>query len=229
MSELEEILAQIQDHLVPILDSYEQAIYRYIFRYTYLIGEKQMLYSTRTAEIGLGTGDNTKPASTKTRSKKLRSLETKGAVRIIERSNKGILVELVLPNDIDGLIKREYEKTLNMVSLDFYKDRRLLPALLERENYRCFYTGKIITQDNCYLDHVIPESKGGGNSYNNIVATCYDANSMKNDVDVADFTRTLFKEDILSLDEFNELKKKIKSLKKGNLIPNKKTVLKAIS
>ena len=211
MSELEEILAQTQDHLVPILDSYEQAIYRYIFRYTYLIGEKQMLYSTRTAEIGLGTGNNTKSASTKMRSKKLRSLETKGAVRIIERSNKGILVELVLPNDIDGLIKREYEETLNMVSLDFYKDRRLLPALLERENYRCFYTGKIITQDNCYLDHVIPESKGGGNSYNNIVATCYDANSMKNDVDVADFTRTLFKEDILSLDEFNELKRKLRA------------------
>ena len=229
MSEIEKILLQIQDNLVPKLDIYEQAIYRYIFRHTYLVNRKQALFSTRSAEIGFGTGDNSRKPSGRIRSKKLRSLETKGAVKIIERSNKGILVELVLPCDMNCLIEKEEKETLNMASLDFYKDRRLLPALLERENYRCFYTGKKIAEENSYLDHVTPESKGGGNSYSNIVATCYDANSMKKDMDVGDFARFLFKEDILSLKEFNKLKKKIEILQEGNLVPNEEIVSRAIS
>lgn len=229
MNVFKEILIQIQDHLVPTLDSYEQAIYHYVFRHTYLVGKKQMLYITRNAEIGFGTGVNTKTPSMKTRSKKIRSLEAKGAVKIIERSNKGILVELILPQNIAGLIKKEEKETVNVDSLDFYKDRRLLPVLLERENFRCFYIGKKITEENCYLDHVIPQSKGGDNTYRNIVATCYDANSMKNDMDVDDFARVLLKEGILSLDEFNELKKKIENLQKGNLILNEKTLLRSIN
>ena len=229
MNELENILIHIQDHLVPTLDSYEQAIYHYIFRHTYLVGKNQMFYSTRTAEIGFGTGDNAKPPSMKTRSKKIRSLEAKGAVKIIERSNKGILVELILPHKIAGLIKKEEQETINLDSLDFYKDRRLLPTLLEREEFRCFYMGKKITAENCYLDHVVPQSKGGDNTHRNIVATCYDANSMKNDTDVNEFARILFKEDILSLSEFNELKIKIENLQKGNLALNDETVLRAIS
>jgi hypothetical protein len=52
---------------------------------------------------------------------------------------------------------------------------------------------------------------------------------MKNDMDVNDFARVLLKEDLLSLDEFNELKKKIKDLQKGNLVLNKETVLRVIS
>ena len=38
MEKVEEILIEIQDKLVPILDSYEQAIYHYLFRHTYLVG-----------------------------------------------------------------------------------------------------------------------------------------------------------------------------------------------
>ena len=229
MSTLEEMLIQIQDYLVPVLDSYEQAIYHYIFRHTYLIGKQQMLYSTRTAEIGFGTGVNLKPPSMKTRSKKIRSLEAKGAVRIIERSNKGILVEIVLPHEISGLIEKPKRKAIDLDSLDFYKDRRLLSVLLERENYRCFYTGKMITEANCYLDHVIPQSKGGDNSYRNIVASCYDANSMKTDMNVDDFARLLFKKNLLSLDEFNALMRKIEILREGNITFKEETVLQVLS
>lgn len=214
---------------MPKLDSYEQAIYHYIFRHTFLVGEKQTLYSTRSAEIGLGIGDNAKPPSMKTRSKKIRSLEAKGAVKIIERSNKGILVELLLPNEIPGLLVKNKIEHLDLASLDFYKDRRLIKALLERENYRCFYTGKKITEENCFLDHVTPQAKGGSNSYTNIVATCFDANSLKNNLAVGDFARVLFKEEILSLEEFNELKKKIDAVQRGDLVPNERTVAQAIS
>jgi len=111
----------------------------------------------------------------------LRSLEFKGAIKILERSHRGILVEIVLPKGILGLYDSAPKELLDLHSLDFYRDRRLLPAILERENYRCFYTGKKLTEDSCYLDHVIPQSGRGDNSYRNIVAASYDANSMKND------------------------------------------------
>ncbi|MBE0515036.1 HNH endonuclease domain-containing protein [Sulfurimonas sp.] len=89
--------------------------------------------------------------------------------------------------------------------------------------------GKKISEDNCYLDHVIAQAAGGDNSYRNIVAASYDANSMKNDKKVDDFIRELYKNDLLSLSEFNELKQKIVDLQNGKLLPSEHMVQEAIS
>lgn len=228
MEDLKKVLVEIQDYLVPILDTYEQAIYHYIFRHTYLIGLNATLFSNKSAAIGLGAGATGTQPSESSRSKKLKSLELKGAVKILERSHKGMLVAIVLPQDISGLIKLVESIEINIESLDFYKDRRLLPSILEREGYRCFYTGKKITEENCYLDHVVASSIRGNNSYKNIVASSYDANSMKNNKAVGDFIRQLYKEDMISLIEFENLKKKIETLQNGMLAPNKESIRKAI-
>ena len=229
MEKVEDILIEIQDKLVPILDSYEQAIYHYLLRHTYLVGLETCLYSTRTAEIGLGIGDNSKQPSMKTRSRKLRRLEEKGCIQVLERSNKGITVKLLLPSQIPGIQNSEVEESaLDIEELDFYKDRRLLGSILEREGYRCFYTGRKITSENCYLDHVVPQAGLGSNSYRNIVASCYDANSMKNDKSADEFIRSLYKEEIISLSEFQGLKEKIKKLQSGELKPNVELVRAAI-
>jgi hypothetical protein len=228
MEEIVKNLIEIQDYLVPKLDTYEQAIYHYIFRHTYLMGEQSTLFSNKRAQIGFGSGAEGTPPSESSRSKKLRSLEQKGAVKILDRSHKGMLVSIILPKDIEGLICPSQEFDINLEHLDFYKDKRLLDSILEREGYRCFYTGKIITKDTCYLDHVIAQSVRGNNSYKNIVASCYDANSMKNNKPVEEFTRQLYKDDILSLEEFNQLKMKIQKLQNGDLVPNLATVKDAL-
>ena len=229
MENIKIIYKEIQDNLVPILDTYEQAIYHYIFRHTYIIGKSQTYFITRTAEIGYGKSNAESKPSGVQKSKKLRSLERKGAIKIIERSNKGILVEIVLPNDIQGLIEEESKVKIDIDSLDFYQGRKLLPAIIEREEYRCFYTGKKIKEDNCYLDHVVPQSNGGNNSYKNIVACCYDANSMKGSKNVDDFLRDLFKEGILSLQDFNTVKEKLINLREGKLIPNEEKIMELIN
>ncbi len=220
MDEITKNVIDIQDYLVPKLDTYEQAIYHYIFRHTYLIGKSSTLFSTRSAEIGLGSGVDGNTPSGNQKSKKLRTLELKGAVKIVERSNKGILVQIVLPRDIEGLVYTPNQAALDIEHLDFYKDKQLLPSILEREGYKCFYTGKKITEETCYLDHVIAQSNGGNNSYKNIVASCYDANSLKNNKPVDEFLRSLYKNEILSLKEFEELKLKLKRLQNGDLVPN---------
>lgn len=229
MEEIREILIDIQDRVVPLLDSYEQAIYHYVFRHTYLVGEKHALFSTRTAEIGFGSGDRTKPPSGKTKSDRLKSLEQKGCIKIVERSNKGMFVEIILPSQIPFLqVEEEIPIELNLEELDFYKNKKLLPCILEREGFKCFYTGRKISAENCYLDHVIPQAKGGNNLYRNIVATCFDANSMKNDKDVENFVRLLYREEFITLEEFNSLKLKISALRNGELVPNIESVKHAI-
>ena len=229
MDEMTKNLIDIQDYLVPKLDTYEQAIYHYILRHTYLVGSESTLFSTRSAEIGLGSGTDGNTPSGNQKSKKLRSLELKGAVKIIERSHKGIFVQIVLPKDMGSLIDTSTQTEFDIELLDFYKDKRLLVSILEREGNKCFYTGKKITKETCYLDHVLAQSSGGSNSYKNIVATCYDANSLKNNKPVDEFLRVLYKKEILSLKEFDELKLKLNKLRNGELVPSSTSIKNAIA
>ncbi|MBE2188360.1 MAG: HNH endonuclease [Desulfobulbaceae bacterium] len=229
MNNIAEILIEIQDYLVPQLDTYEQAIYHYILRHTILVGKREMYFSTRSAEIGYGQGTKNTNPSGKQRSAKLRSLESKGAIRIVERSNKGIKVKIFLPSEMSGLIKEEISSDINIETLDFYTNKKLIGSILERENNKCFYTGRSINESNCYLDHVIPQSKGGNNTYRNIVATCYDANSAKREKDAIEFLREMYRDEIISLSEFNEVKMKLGKLTNGELVPNIETIMQAIN
>lgn len=219
MQDTTQLFIEVQDDLIPILDTYEQAIYHYILRYTYLIGEPTCYFSTRTAEIGFGSGDNKRPPSMNSRSKKLRSLEAKGAVEILERTRKGILVRPILPSEIDGLGNENTEVMVDLEEQDFFKQKQLRLSLLVRENYRCFYTGRKIDESSFYLDHVIPQSARGTNSYRNLVAVCFEANSIKNDMGVQDFIRHLFREGILSNTERSELVQKVTDLQQGKIKP----------
>lgn len=48
-------------------------------------------------------------------------------------------------------------------------------GVMVRDNYRCAYCGKTATT----IDHIVPKSKGGLNSYENCVACCFKCNSSK--------------------------------------------------
>jgi 5-methylcytosine-specific restriction endonuclease McrA len=53
--------------------------------------------------------------------------------------------------------------------------------LLIRDNYTCQYTGKRISMDNGTIDHVIPRSRGGTSTWENLVMSCLEVNSKKAD------------------------------------------------
>ena len=226
---LAQLLIDIQDRLVPVLDTYEQAIYHYIFRHTILTQEDSCYFSTKSAEIGKGSGDRNRPPSDETRSRRLRSLAEKGAVKIIERTRHGILVEIALPDQIPSLTKEgESEFEVDIDSLDFFSNPKLRKVILEREQHRCFYLDKEITEDNFCIDHVIPQANAGDNSYRNLVAACRDANSMKSNQNVEDFIRRLYRESLLSIEEFKGLQEKISKLKNGEIQPNETLVRRAL-
>lgn len=73
------------------------------------------------------------------------------------------------------IVLQEYEK---LPQREVKLSRR---NLLIRDNYTCQYTGKRITMDTATMDHVIPRSKGGGSTWENLVMCCLDINAKKAD------------------------------------------------
>jgi len=60
-------------------------------------------------------------------------------------------------------------------------------AVFARDGYRCQYCGE--TAEN--LDHVVPRSKGGGHTWDNVVAACRPCNTRKEDRLLHETTLTL--------------------------------------
>lgn len=49
--------------------------------------------------------------------------------------------------------------------------------ILRRDNFQCQYCG--ITSNNLTIDHIIPKSRGGTDSWDNLVAACNSCNNKK--------------------------------------------------
>lgn len=63
--------------------------------------------------------------------------------------------------------------------------RRSVPLtrinILARDSYRCQYCFKKLNVMNATIDHVIPKSRGGNGTWENLVACCTDCNKRKGD------------------------------------------------
>lgn len=51
--------------------------------------------------------------------------------------------------------------------------------ILIRDNYTCQYCGMRLKRNQLNLDHVIPRSRGGKTTWENVVASCHDCNCRK--------------------------------------------------
>lgn len=71
-----------------------------------------------------------------------------------------------------------------MVSTNFSKMPLKTPklsnrAILERDGYKCAYTGEKLLKSQLSVDHVVPKARGGANDWGNMVACRKDINSNK--------------------------------------------------
>lgn len=67
------------------------------------------------------------------------------------------------------------------------------PAIIERDNSTCYLCGKVLLPDEITLDHVIPISKGGSHTTNNIKVACLSCNCSKGNRPLEVFMRRLKK------------------------------------
>jgi 5-methylcytosine-specific restriction endonuclease McrA len=53
--------------------------------------------------------------------------------------------------------------------------------IYRRDHYRCRYCGVRVSMENGTVDHVLPRSRGGGNTNRNLVTCCHACNQRKRD------------------------------------------------
>lgn len=217
-----EIIIQVQDYLSPKLTSYEQMLYHYLFRHTYLEGKKEIIIGVRTIRkaAGLGIGKAGSHPSEKQIVRVLNSLESKKCIETISKDRYGRKIKVNLPMEIPGIVARDkVGKEILIDEIDFFTDIENRLSILKRENYKCFYCMKMISKESFTLDHIIPTEKNGNNTYKNVVAACFECNSRKQNREVVDFVRLLYREDLLSYEEYKKCLSRISEVKSGKLKP----------
>lgn len=76
--------------------------------------------------------------------------------------------------ELPSVIKLKNKIVRHFVKMIFSKN-----AVFKRDNYGCQYCEKILTSSQITIDHIIPKSRGGNNSFENCVAACHECNSKK--------------------------------------------------
>ncbi len=209
-----QIWKQFEDLLIPglRLSVIERVVYSHLLRHSRLEGKRRLLFSIDWCARGSGL-------STSTVRKGVRQLAVKGALLLAERSKKGHLIEVRLPEEVRGVRARKIaegkaERLRGPASLeltDFLERRERREAIHAREGGYCFYCLRRVSAAMRCIDHIIPCAQGGRNGYRNLVSSCSECNSLKGERRAEDFLRWLYREGRL---ESSELKERLRALGK---------------
>lgn len=200
----------------------DRAVYLHLLRLTHVEGRRRVRFSILGIAPHLGlSGGPVREA--------VRRLMDKGALRLIERSNIGHLVEVRLPGEVraprarrtgaGGTFASLRSSGANVDEVDFLRTGALRQAIHVREGGVCFYCLRRTPSRAHCLDHVVPLVEGGSNSYRNLVSCCMGCNSDKRGHAAADFLRRLYREGSLSKEDFRERLRAVQNLAAGKLRP----------
>ena len=219
--DIKEFFIQFQDYLAPKLDAYEQAIYLYVFRHSRLVDIDEVVISFKSARtrMACGVGEAGRPMSENSAYRKLSSLQEKNCISIIRTTHKGRLIKLLLPSEMYNLIPEFTPAALvSIEEMDFFTNPNNRLLLLQRENFRCFYTLQSLDATNFVVEHVISRPLGN-NSYRNLVAASREANNKKGNSSAEDFLRRMYRDGYLNEQEFLGQLEKLEQLQAGTLKP----------
>jgi len=162
----------------------------------------------------------------------VRRLAAQGALRLVERSKAGHVVEVRLPDEIRAVRLNRSESrdaakeesaggraVVNIEEADFLQDRTLRKTIHAREGGQCFYCLRRTTPTVQCLDHVVPRAQLGRNSYRNLVSSCMECNSQKGEKAAEDFLRRLYRERRLTATELTGRLRTLDALAAGKLPP----------
>lgn len=215
------IIEQFQDHLAPKLDMYEQALYLYVLRHSRLQGIDEIVIGFKSARrrIACGIGEKGKPMAEGTCYEKLRSLQSKGCIRILSSQRDGTKLRLNLPSEIPDLIASVASGVApSLEELDFFAGPANRMAILRREANRCFYCLRSIDQSNYVVEHV-SSRPDGDSSFRNVVAACRSCNNRKGATQADDFIRGLYREGFLTSEDLQARLDALMRLRNGELRP----------
>jgi hypothetical protein len=217
-----QFLLDFHDRMVPLLDVYEQSIYLYIIRMSRLIGQDDVVIGFKSArkQLAFGVGKANTPPSERICYDKVRSLESKGFVKVLGSEWKGMRISPLLPSEIPSLAPEDViAQFVALEDMDFFENPENRMFIREREKNLCFYCQTQLNDSNYVIEHVVSRPEGN-NSYSNLVAACRTCNNRKGDIDAKDFMRTLYREGVLSQEDLKDRMSHIELLLDGELKPN---------
>jgi len=213
---------QLEDMLVPRLhlSVTEHAVYSHLVRHSRLEGKLRARFSisgiARHIRLSMGPARDA-----------VRRLVEHGALRLVERSKAGYVVEVRLPEEIraaradstgaDGAGRAP--RAGNIEEMDFLQNTALRQAIHARDGGRCFYCLRQLTPMVKCLDHVVPRAERGSNSYRNLVSCCLECNTNKGERQAEDFLRGLYREHRLSTADLADRLCVLEALAAGKLRP----------
>jgi hypothetical protein len=213
---------QLEDVLVARLglNLTERAVYAHLLRHSRLEGKRQLRFSIVWLARSVRLSDQ--PAR-----HAVRSLAAKGALRLVDRTQAGHLVEVFLPDEIhpaphEGPVPPCPARRPgggNLEEMDFLQVSSRREAIHARERGLCFYCLRRFVARGRVLDHVVPHARGGSNSYRNLVSCCVECNSQKGETAAEDFLRTLYRQRRLTSAELEGRQRALEALAAGELRP----------
>lgn len=221
MDEFASFFAEYQDYLAPRLDVYEQAVYLYIARHTIAVGKRETTIGFKSArkKMAFGVGKAGTAPSEGVIYEKLKSLESKGCIKALSSERLGTRLAIFAPREIPGLVHvSRPQEPIDLEEIDFFDVQENRCLILEREGNRCFYCLAKLDMNNYVIEHVVSRP-AGNNSYRNIVAACRQCNNRKNSMPAEDYLRMIYREGLLSADEFKGRQAHLERLSTGELKP----------
>jgi hypothetical protein len=218
----ESLWKQIEDVVVPQLrlSVIDHVVYSHLVRHSRLEGKRRLRFSI------LWLARNIHLSVCPTR-EAVRRLAAQGALRLIERSKAGHVVEVRLPEEIRGVranavrVRKaaRLSSATGIENVDFAKTLELRRAIHARERGKCFYCLRQIPARLACLDHVVPRARVGCNSYRNLVSSCMECNSQKGERSAEEFVRSLYRERSLTAAELKNRLRALDALAAGKLRP----------
>jgi 5-methylcytosine-specific restriction endonuclease McrA len=213
---------QFEDVLAPRLGLtvWDRAVYSYLLRHSLVVGKLRLHFAVMSVNRDLGLSNGPVRQA-------VRRLDELGALRLLERSKTGHLVEMRLPEQIRALRPGKNGASQDageppasaLESTDFLKTWALRKTLHDRERGACFYCLRRTPAHVQCLDHVVPRARCGRNSYRNLVSSCMECNFRKNDRPAPNFLRTLYRLGRLTPAELDARLRALKDLAAGKLRP----------
>ena len=198
----------------------DRAVYSHLVRHSRLEGKLRLHFSIYWLARGACLSSATVRAA-------VRRLVARGALRLVERSKAGHVVEVRLPEEIRGarpkrIGARDRARLAGVADVeetDFLQSRALREAIHGREGGVCFYCLRRVKVRARCLDHVVPRVRLGRNCYRNLVSSCGDCNSQKGEEQAGNFLRRLYREGRLTAEELSARLRAVEALAAGKLRP----------
>lgn len=176
--DLQKIIEQFVDFLLPTLTPYEAGLYIFLLRNSYMKnGAREIRIGKRTIADNLGAsrGEKTNYAHV---TKLVSGLEEKSCIKIGDTTREGTLYSVFLPEEIPS-VKEKLSIVADPKEEDYFTNPEKRKEIFERDKYTCHYCGEKVTPENATLDHLIPQHKDGGHTKENLKTSCLVCNSIK--------------------------------------------------